>query len=248
MKYIWLALADPAHACHPAGGRRLAALPARPAHRCAGAAGRLCGPAQPHDRRAESVQSLVRSLRPGAFTPTLSHVTYGDGVYFGTTYTVNGTPGDPASRPAPFPAGGPLVRHPCRSQRPAAHHPPRPARRPLHRRLDFARTHLRVRRPSTLPLVLSLSPRTCRTCPPALAGAITSTVSSSSITVLPRGTIMSPPRPISTISTSGGRCRSTICLPTAGVPAPTWISARSLAIVWSRITYANGEGRGGVAS
>ena len=51
----------------------------------------------------ESVQSLVRSPRPGAFTPTLSHVTYGDGVYFGTTYTVNATPGDPASRPAPFP-------------------------------------------------------------------------------------------------------------------------------------------------
>jgi hypothetical protein len=52
---------------------------------------------------SESVQSLVHSVRPGAFTPALSHVTYGDGKYFGTTYAVSGSQGDPASRPAPFP-------------------------------------------------------------------------------------------------------------------------------------------------
>lgn len=53
--------------------------------------------------QAESVQSLVRSSRPGAFTPVMSHITYGDGVYFGTTYAANGSPGVPGSRPAPFP-------------------------------------------------------------------------------------------------------------------------------------------------
>ena len=52
---------------------------------------------------SESVQSLVHSARPGAFTPALSHITYGDGVYFGTTYTVNGSLSDPVSRPFPFP-------------------------------------------------------------------------------------------------------------------------------------------------
>ena len=52
---------------------------------------------------SESVQSLVRSVRPGAFTPALSHITYDDGVYFGATYTVSGSLSDPASRPAPFP-------------------------------------------------------------------------------------------------------------------------------------------------
>lgn len=52
---------------------------------------------------SESIQSLVRSQRPGAFTPALSHMTYGSSGYFGTTYAANGSPGAPASRPAPFP-------------------------------------------------------------------------------------------------------------------------------------------------
>lgn len=59
-----------------------------------------------HDRtvgQSASVQSLVHSPRPGAFTPSLSRLTYGSSWYFGTTYTVDGSPGDPASRPAPFP-------------------------------------------------------------------------------------------------------------------------------------------------
>jgi hypothetical protein len=54
-------------------------------------------------RQPEAVQSLVRSLRPGAFAPELSHITYSDSGYFGATYFVSGSPGDPASRPAPFP-------------------------------------------------------------------------------------------------------------------------------------------------
>ena len=51
----------------------------------------------------ESVQSLVHSPRPGTFTPALSRFTYGSSWYFGTTYAVDGSPSDPASRPAPFP-------------------------------------------------------------------------------------------------------------------------------------------------
>ncbi len=59
-----------------------------------------------HNRTAsksESVQMLVHSGRPRAFTPALSRSTYGNSWYFGTTYTVDGSLGDPASRPAPFP-------------------------------------------------------------------------------------------------------------------------------------------------
>lgn len=51
----------------------------------------------------EAVLSLVRSARPGALTPELSHISYSDSGYFGATYFVSGSPGDPASRPAPFP-------------------------------------------------------------------------------------------------------------------------------------------------
>jgi hypothetical protein len=103
MKYIWLALAA---LVTPVILLVVAAwLLYRPGPPIA-AQELLAGYVALHNRttgQGDSVHSLVHSLRPGAFTPALSHVTYGDGGYFGTTYEVNGAPGDPASRPAPFP-------------------------------------------------------------------------------------------------------------------------------------------------
>jgi hypothetical protein len=51
------------------------------------------------------IQSFHHSLQPGAFTAEMSRASYGDSWYFGTTYTADGTAGDPTSRPLPFPAG-----------------------------------------------------------------------------------------------------------------------------------------------
>lgn len=103
MKYIWLALAT---LLTPVILLVAAAwLLYRPGPPIAGQE-LLAGYVAMHNRttgQSESVQSLVHSRRPGAFAPALSHITYGDGMYFGTTYTTSGSPGDPASRPAPFP-------------------------------------------------------------------------------------------------------------------------------------------------
>jgi hypothetical protein len=66
----------------------------------------LAGYVSIHDRTTSesvSVQSLLHSPRPGAFTPEMSSVTYGSSWYFGTTYDTQGNPGDPASRPVPYP-------------------------------------------------------------------------------------------------------------------------------------------------
>ena len=128
MKYIWLALATlltPVILLVAAAWLLYQPGPPIAAQELlAGYRGR-CTTARPASPNPSS--RLCAHVRPGAFSPALSHITYGDSVYFGTTYTVNGSPGDPASRPAPFPPVDLWCVTLAAPNGHAAHGPPRPA-------------------------------------------------------------------------------------------------------------------------